>query len=133
MCIRDSSWDGRLTTDSAAASIVTQTRMALWPLILVPKLGKDAEDYRWSESSFAEEEIVMHANPDWLPPAYKNWDALLTEAVRKGMEDGKAPSDVAEWTYGSCLLYTSKPACSSSIFTAAGVACGWFARLRLRG
>jgi penicillin amidase len=95
------SWDGRLTADSTAASIVTQTRKALWPLILEPKLGKDAADYHWSESSFAEEEIVMHANPDWLPPAYKNWDALLTEAVRKGMKDGKAPSDVAEWTYGS--------------------------------
>ena len=37
------SWDGRLTTDSAAASIVTQTRKALWPLILEPKLGKDAD------------------------------------------------------------------------------------------
>jgi penicillin amidase len=95
------SWDGRLTTDSAAASIVTQTRKALWPLILEPKLGKDAGDYHWAESSFAEEEIVMHANPAWLPPAYKNWDALLTEAVRKGMKDGKAPADVAEWTYGS--------------------------------
>jgi penicillin G amidase len=95
------SWDGRLTTDSAAASIVTQTRKALWPLILEPKLGKDAGDYQWSESSFAEEEIVMHANADWLPPAYKNWDALLTEAVRKGMKDGKAPADVAQWTYGS--------------------------------
>jgi penicillin amidase len=95
------SWDGRLTTDSAAASIVTQTRMALWPLILEPKLGKDATDYRWSESSFAEEEIIMHANPDWLPPAYKNWDALLTASVRKGMEDGKAPEDVSQWTYGS--------------------------------
>jgi penicillin G amidase len=95
------SWDGRLTTDSAAASIVTQARSALWPLILEPKLGKDAEEYRWSESNFAEEEIVMHASPDWLPPAYKNWDALLTEAVRKGMEDGKAPGDVALWTYGS--------------------------------
>jgi penicillin amidase len=95
------SWDGRLTTDSAAASIVAQTRQALWPLILEPKLGKDAGDYHWAESSFAEEEIVMHANPDWLPPAYKNWDALLTEAVRKGMKDGKAPSDVAQWTYGS--------------------------------
>ena len=34
------SWDGRLTTDSAAASIVTQTRAALWPMILEPKLGK---------------------------------------------------------------------------------------------
>ncbi len=36
------SWDGRLTTDSVAASIVAQTRKALWPLILEPKLGKDA-------------------------------------------------------------------------------------------
>ena len=95
------SWDGRLTTDSAAASIVTQTRRAFWPLILEPKLGKDAGDYRWSESDFAEEEIIMHASPDWLPPAYKNWDALLTEAVRKGMENGNAPGDVALWTYGS--------------------------------
>jgi penicillin amidase len=96
------SWDGRLTTDSAAASIVTQTRIALWPLILEPKLGKDAAaDYRWSESAFAEEEIIMHASPDWLPPTYKNWDTLLTEAVRQGMTNGKAPADVAQWSYGS--------------------------------
>ena len=33
------SWDGQLTTDSAAASLVAQTRSALWPLILKPKLG----------------------------------------------------------------------------------------------
>ncbi len=96
------SWDGRLTADSAAASIVTQTRMALWPLILEPKLGKDAAAvYRWSESAFAEEEIIMHASPDWLPPTYKNWDTLLTEAVRQGMTNGKAPADVAQWSYGS--------------------------------
>ncbi|HXR38761.1 MAG TPA: penicillin acylase family protein [Terracidiphilus sp.] len=94
------SWDGRLTTDSAAASIVTRARYAFWPLILEPKLGKDAEDYRWSESNFAEEEIIMHGSADWLPPAFKNWDALLTEAVRKGMEDGKAPGDVTFWRYG---------------------------------
>ncbi len=95
------SWDGRLTTDSAAASLVAQTRIALGPLLLQPKLGKDATDYRWSESNFAEEEIVMHASPDWLPPGYKDWDALLTEAVRRGMEQGKAPPDLSEWTYGS--------------------------------
>jgi penicillin amidase len=95
-------WDGRLTTDSAAASIVTQTRRALWPLILEPKLGKEmAAQYRWAESNFAEEEIIMHASADWLPPAYKNWDELITDAVRKGMKDGKAPSDVARWSYGS--------------------------------
>jgi penicillin G amidase len=95
------SWDGRLSTDSAAASLVTQARRVLWPMILKPKLGKLASDYRWEESNFAEEEIVMHAKADWLPPNYKNWDALLTDAVRKGMDDGKAPADVARWTYGS--------------------------------
>ncbi len=94
-------WDGHLTTDSAAASIVTQTRSALWRLILEPKLGKDAASYHWEESNFAEEEIVMHAKTDWLPPGYKNWDALLTAAVRKGMEDGKAPANIAGWNYGS--------------------------------
>jgi penicillin amidase len=43
----------------------------------------------------------MHAYPDWLPPGIKNWDALLTQAVRDGMKNGKAPSDVSQWTYGS--------------------------------
>ncbi len=95
------SWDGRLTTDSAAASIVTEARRAFWPLILAPKLGKDAEEYRWSESNSAEEEIIMHGSADWLPATFKNWDALLTEAVRLGLEDGKAPGDGAFWRYGS--------------------------------
>jgi penicillin amidase len=95
------SWDGRLTTDSAAASIVTQARAALWPMILKPKLGDTMYDYHWGEKDFAEEEIVMHAMPDWLPPGYKNWDELLTAAVRKGMEDGRAPADVTAWSYGS--------------------------------
>ena len=94
------SWDGRLTTDSAAASIVTETRAALWPMILEPKLGKSAGDYHWAESAFAEEEIVMNAKPAWLPSTYKDWNALLTAAVRKGMVDGRAPLDVTHWAYG---------------------------------
>jgi penicillin G amidase len=99
------SWDGKLTTDSAAASVVSQSRRALWPLILEPKLGDLARNYRWAEENFAQEEIVMHGAGqglgDWLPPGYKTWDDLLTEAVRRGMDAGKAPSDVSQWTYGS--------------------------------
>ncbi len=99
------SWDGKLTVDSPAASLVTQARAALWPLILEPKLGTLARDYRWAESNFAEEEIIMHGNADWLPPGYENWDAVLAEAVRKGMERTKehpaAPSDLSQWAYGS--------------------------------
>jgi len=95
------SWDGKLTTDSAAASLVDQARFALWPLILKPKLGDAADDYRWAEKNFAEEEIIMHGWPEWIPPGYKNWDEVLTEAVRRGMAHGKAPQDVSKWTYGS--------------------------------
>lgn len=94
-------WDGKLTTDSAAASVVTQARAALWPLLLEPKLGKDAANYRWDESDYAQEQIVMDAEPGWLPKGYKDWNALLTDAVRHGMEHGHAPADVSKWTYGS--------------------------------
>jgi len=96
------SWDGRLTVDSVAASLVTQTRFTLRTMLLEPKLGKeDAENYQWSESNFAEEEIVMHANLDWLPPVYKDWDAFLTDAVRRAIKDGKVPANLDKWTYGS--------------------------------
>jgi penicillin G amidase len=99
------SWDGRLTVDSPAASLVTQARAALWPLILEPKLASLSRNYRWAESNFAEEEIIMHGNADWLPPGFKTWDAVLAEAVRRGMEKSNehdsAPSEVSRWAYGS--------------------------------
>jgi penicillin amidase len=95
-------WDGRLSSDSAAASLVTRTRGELWPMLLEPKLGKPiAGIYSWYEKEFAEEEIIMHASPEWLPSKYKNWDAFLTDAVRKAMKNGKAPYDIARWNYGS--------------------------------
>jgi penicillin G amidase len=95
------SWDGRLSPDSAAASVVTRAREALKPMILQPKLGDLAGQYLWSESNFAMEEIVMHGNVDWLAPSYKDWDAALTDAVRRGMDQGKAPADVSSWNYGN--------------------------------
>jgi penicillin amidase len=94
-------WDGRLTTDSAAASLVTQARAAFWPLILKPKLGNLWQDYHWGESNFAEEEIIMDAKLAWLPAGYKDWNALLTEAVSEGMKEGKAPGNVSDWNYGN--------------------------------
>lgn len=95
-------WDGRLTTDSAAASIEVNTRYLIRDMLLDPKLGKGlAVAYRWAESNFAEEEIVMHASPEWLPPGYKDWDAFLADAVRRAVKDNDAPSDLGKWTYGS--------------------------------
>ena len=96
------------TTGALTKKTLTHlVRRAFETLILEPKLGSDAEEYRWSESNFAEEEIIMHggtasgAQSDWLPAGYKDWDALLTEAVRRGLAEGKAPADLARWSYGS--------------------------------
>jgi penicillin amidase len=104
------SWDGRMSSDSAAASIILRARQAFWPLVLEPKLGSDLQSYSWGESNFAEEEIIMHGSSSsansgtpspWLPAGYADWDALLTEAVRRGFDLGKAPADLAKWSYGS--------------------------------
>jgi penicillin amidase len=94
------SWDGRVTVNSAAPSIVDRARDALWPLLLKPKLGDLWKDYHWGESIYAQEQIVVDAKSGWLPPGYKDWNALLTEAVREGMQEGKAPTDVRRWRYG---------------------------------
>jgi penicillin G amidase len=100
------SWDGRMSADSPAASIIYRTRQAFRRLILEPKLGSDWEAYDWAESNFAQEEIIMHGSASstpspWLPSNYKDWDALLTEAVRRGLDAGKAPADLSKWNYGS--------------------------------
>ncbi len=95
------SWDGVMDTESAAAAIVFEAKRAFWPLVLEPKLGSDANLYEWPESQFVEEELVMHAPPQWLPQRYRSWDELLTAAVTKGLEDGHAPADLKSWRYGT--------------------------------
>jgi penicillin amidase len=94
-------WDGRVTTDSAAASIVAFARGELWSMLLKSKLGDDIHDYHWQESTYAEEQIVSNQDSTWLPPGYKNWSAFIAAAVAKGISDGHAPSDLSKWTYGS--------------------------------
>ena len=96
------SWDGRVSMDSSAASIVDWAREAFWPLILDPKIGKDgAHDYHWTEGAYAEEQIIMNGGKAWLPPGYKDWNALLTAAVAEGLKEGDAPRQLSKWTYGS--------------------------------
>ncbi len=102
-------WDGRLTSNSAAAAIVDSTRTALWPLILTPRLASPnaprsrAEPwqlYTWGERAFAEEQLIVHTPARWLPAAYPTWDDLLAAAVNQGLSDSGAPSNLARWSLG---------------------------------
>jgi len=94
------SWDGRVEVDSVAAAIVVGARHALWQLVLEPRLGAQWKQYVWEESPFAQEEMVTHEWPRWLPPGYSNWNELLTAAVEKALADKHAPLDLAGWRYG---------------------------------
>jgi penicillin amidase len=94
------SWDGVITTGSAAAEIVDAAKQALWPLVLQPKLGDDWKLYEWQNKDFVQEEMVDHGPAEWLPKGYASWDALLVAAVKQGMVDQHAPSSLAEWSFG---------------------------------
>ncbi|HKR26412.1 MAG TPA: penicillin acylase family protein, partial [Acidobacteriaceae bacterium] len=94
------SWDGAVTVDSAPAAIVNAAKEVFWPMLLQPKLGGDWQLYRWAESLYAGEQILMKEPAGWLPPQYPSWDDFLADMVRQGLAHGHAPADLATWRYG---------------------------------
>jgi penicillin amidase len=94
------SWDGVMSVESAPAAIVTAAKNAFWPTLLKPKIGDDWKLYRWPESGFAREELIMHAQAAWLPHNYATWNDFLADVVRHGLSDEHAPLDLARWRYG---------------------------------
>ncbi|HKF22406.1 MAG TPA: penicillin acylase family protein [Candidatus Angelobacter sp.] len=92
-------FDGRMSADSAAPTIEVRSRVALWKLLLEPKLGPEWIRYEWSESAVALENIVRDRPRRWLPPGYSTFNDLLTAAVEKALED--APADLNSWRYGT--------------------------------
>ncbi|HEV2273805.1 MAG TPA: penicillin acylase family protein [Acidobacteriaceae bacterium] len=95
------SWDGVVGRASVAAEIVDSAKRAFWPIVLQPKLGDAWPLYVWQARDFVQEEMITNSPAEWLPAGYKNWNELLTAAVRKGMTDGGAPRQLSGWTYGS--------------------------------
>ncbi|HTV14211.1 MAG TPA: penicillin acylase family protein [Acidobacteriaceae bacterium] len=91
-------WDGVVSVDSPAATIVESVRFL--PAILRPKLGDDWRLYRWAESSYVTEQIIMKEPAAWLPPHYATWDDFLTDLVRQGLAQSHAPADLSTWRYG---------------------------------
>ena len=91
-------FDGRMVMDSAAPTIEVKARVALWKLLLQPKLGDTWDRYEWSLQSVALENIVQNQPDRWLPPGYSNFNDLLNAAVEKAIEHG--PSDLKSWKYG---------------------------------
>ena len=105
-------WDGRLTTDSAAAAVVSSVHTVLWPLLLEPhiktvsnqqkkNLVEAAELYKWDARDYALEELLQHTPQRWLPQGYASWNDFLAAAVLTGLSEAHAPADLSKWRYGS--------------------------------
>jgi penicillin amidase len=115
-------WDGRMNTDSAAATIVVRSTRELTRLLLEPKLGKAPKDdfpkaetlswkdYRWAMSSIWLENAILKQPKRWLPDNYPDYNALLAAAVEAAMNDPDAPRDLSKWTWGnSSPLFIQHP------------------------
>lgn len=99
-------FNGRMTADSPAASVVSAVHEALWPLLLAPKLPhatppEIGELYLWHESDYALEQVLMHQPPRWLPPGYTDWNDVLADATLKALAAARAPADLKTWLYGA--------------------------------
>jgi penicillin amidase len=94
------SWDGRVTVDSAAATLTVRTRTELWRMLLEPRLGADYKLYHWGMQSVALENILLQQPPRWLPANYANYDELLAAAVEAVVTSREAPQLLGSWTWG---------------------------------
>jgi penicillin amidase len=93
-------WDGQMSTESVAATLVVQSRQELVRLLLEPKLGELRRAYRWFMSPVWLENVLQRQPARWLPAAYSGWDDLLAAAVEASVDQGHAPRQLADWRWG---------------------------------
>lgn len=94
------SWDGRLTADSAAATIEITARTKLMQRILQPRLGSLWEDYAWYNWPVALENILTYQPKAWLPSEFTTYDGLLAAAVEDAVHDSQSPWRLSSWHRG---------------------------------
>lgn len=103
-------WSGWVSADSAAPTLVNQTRQEIFRLLLEPKLKSanngthdgdlDWTDYEWFMSPVALENLLTRQPARWLPPAVTSYDDLLANAVENVVNQKDAPADLSSWKWG---------------------------------
>jgi penicillin G amidase len=103
-------WDGRMSADSAAATIEVKSRAELVRLLLEPKLGAAPKEpseatvnwkiYHSEMSSVALENLLIKKPARWLPPGYTNYESLLAAAVESALQQPGVPDNLDRWKWG---------------------------------
>jgi penicillin amidase len=77
-------WNGIADADSPLVSFLVMARRAALDLLLEPYLGKDTNLYSWRSTAFLQK-VLTERPPNWLPPAYKNYDELLAATADRAV------------------------------------------------
>jgi penicillin amidase len=93
-------WDGTMSTNLAAPTIASYSRLKLEEILLKSKLGDDWKTYHWWMSPVWLENILAQQPQRWLPPQYASYDQFLTAAVEAALAERNAPRALSTWTWG---------------------------------
>jgi penicillin amidase len=93
-------WDGKVTVDAVAPTLVTRSRAELMRLLLGPKLGSLWKQYQWFNSSVALEKMLISKPQRWVPQGHKDFDAVLAAAVEAAVDSPEAPRRLSSWRWG---------------------------------
>lgn len=103
------SWNGVVSANSAAPTIVAHARRELQRMMLEPRLGGAPEKsvlptgwlmYRWETSNVWMENAVSRQNKTWLPANFSSYDELLAAALEKAVSSKGVPRDLTKWVWG---------------------------------
>ena len=94
-------WDGQVSADSVAPTLVAAARHQLERMILEPRLGAGWKEYHWPMESVALEAMLLHRPPQWLPSEFHSWEDLLAAAVEAAVRD--APGNLTDWKWGPTI------------------------------
>ncbi len=102
-------WDGRMTADSAAPTIVVRAREELERLLLEPKLGAATggsaspgswKSYQWMMDTIWLDNLLQRQPKRWLPEHYGSYDELLAGAIEAVVSRSDAPQNLNSWKWG---------------------------------
>ncbi len=96
-------WDGKMSSDSIAATLIGEIRALFLSKILVANVGAErAKNYRWGGGAAFVDWLAMDKPANWLPKEYKNYKDLLTICDKEARENltKRFGANQADWQYG---------------------------------
>jgi penicillin amidase len=111
-------WNGQMSSDSPAPTIVAKATVEVKRLLLEPKLGSESrgdhqdvsdrhrndpsvlnwKSYRWMMETVWLENVLTQNPPRWLPQNFSTYDDLLAAALNNVAKE--APANLDSWNWG---------------------------------